>query len=567
MGWLVGAAAAAEPTAEAEAAVESAAVPESAAALAEVPVEALILPRLEGLGRPSPPPVGKGVVMAISAASEAAEQAVQAGMLCLHTGWDFQAYRHFCVALRADPQCLMAHWGVGMALLHGGQDVEEAQQAALARMLDLVEDGQGTDLERRYAFGLTRLVTEGPGPAASAFAAAAEQFPDDPQLVLLKCLLSRGGFDLNGEATPDQERAEAEMREVIARFPELTWLRYGYLAMAAEAGELDERLGMARKLAEEAPSYAPYFHLLGHYEWRCGHHGRAAYAFGRAADLYAEWMGETGLGAIDCPAWTKAESYRAVALASLGNYETAVAVAEAVASIEVTLAQAETNGGRMLLWEGKTLPARVLMRRGAEGDLARATKLLPALEEVRGYGAKTLALWSFQIHSSILAGKLALGADDAEAVQTVLRDVTGMGERFVATGQVAAANGERSQWQRAFKAFEVMVSELRGQISMAQPPGERGGAYNWYRSAADRQERATLMMPPAVLLPMEARLGEYYLDRAEPDKAVEVLLEGLAECPQDYELLVRLEAAFGEAGQAPQAAEVRARLDQLRQDW
>ncbi|MGE9270249.1 MAG: hypothetical protein ACQKBU_05545, partial [Verrucomicrobiales bacterium] len=156
---------------------------------------------------PEAPAVAEGVTMAITASSKEVEDSVRQGLLYLHSGWDFEAYRHFSEAIEADPNCLMAFWGVGFSLLHGSEDLAEQREAALTRMLDLVDAGVGTDLEKRYVFGLSRLLSEGAAEAASAFAQAAEKYPNDPQLVLLKSLLGRGGFDLTGEATPDQERA------------------------------------------------------------------------------------------------------------------------------------------------------------------------------------------------------------------------------------------------------------------------------------------------------------------------------------------------------------------------
>lgn len=537
-------------------------VPEAAESM-EVPKAEDLISERALLPPPKPPAVPKGVVMAISSTDVRAQESVRHGMVCLHTGWDFEAYRHFCMALRADPDCLMAHWGIALSLVHGNRDMDEQRRGALDRMLALVDEGVGTDLEKRYVFALTKLLTEGAVAAGEAFDAASRQFPGDPQLTLLKSLLNRGGYDLTGEPTPDQQRSEADMAAAIEKNPDLTWLRYAYLAMRAEAASLEEDLETARELAADAPEYAPYFHLLGHYEWRCGNHTRAARAFGHAADLYAVWMRENGQKAVHCPSWTKAEAYRAVALASKGEYETALAIADGISAIEVPLELATSNGARMLMWEGKSLPIRILMRRGGAGDMRRATKVLPALEEVKEYGKKSLALWSYQVHSSLVAGRLAIETGDLEAAREISRDLTRIGENFVKTRGVAQAAGEVSYWLRAFKAFEVMVSEYRGLLTMTLPPGDRGGAYNWYRSAADRQVRATLMMPPAVLMPMECRLADYYVDDKQDDKAIEALLVGLDEYPDDIELLNRLLTIFERKGMTEDAKSVSERIKRL----
>ncbi|MBK1828356.1 tetratricopeptide repeat protein [Haloferula rosea] len=528
------------------------------------PATAVVSELVAKLPDPLPPAVPKGVSMAITASSEAAQNSVRYGMLCLHAGWDFEAYRHFAAAIGEDPQCLMAHWGVGLALLHGSEHLASEREAALTRMLELIDQGVGTELEKRYVFGLVKLLRDGPADAASAFAKAAEEFPNDPQIGLLKALLGRGGFDVTGEATPDQERAESDMRELIKRFPDLSYLRYALLAMRAEAPSLEDDLEMARALCREVPGFPPYFHLLGHYEWRCGNHPAAGEAFGRAADLYGEWMKSTDLTALHCAPWTKAECYRAVALASKGEYESALAAAMAVAAIEVPIDQVNTSGGRMLMWEARTLPARILMRRDQKGDMKKALETLPDLEALRGVGAKSLVLWSYQSHTSVATSRLLLEEGKLEDARLVSDDVTRVGSNFVKTREIAVGMGERSEWLRSFKGFETMASELRGLITMANPKGDRGGAFNWFRAAADRQTRMTLMMPPSVLLPMEARLGEFYTEQGKTDEAIEILLKGLDERPNDWELVVRLRDIFQKSGMDDGVREMEEKLKSLK---
>jgi hypothetical protein len=163
----------------------------------------------------------------------------------------------------------------------------------------------------------------------------------------------------------------------------------------------------------------------------------------------------------------------------------------------------------------------------------------------------------------VATARLLLEEGKIDDARTVSEDVTRVGSNFVKTRDVAVGLGERSEWLRAFKAFEVMASELRGLITMAGPKGDRGGAYNWYQSAAERQTRMTLMTPPSVLLPMEARLGEYYMDRSENEKAVEALQAGLKDWPNDRELMVRLLDAYKVAGMEQGVAEMEGKLKAL----
>ena len=520
--------------------------------------------RLKEMPAPKAPSVGKGLVMAVTTSDPKAQEDVLRGLVCVHGGWDFEGYRHFCEALKKDPDCLMAHFGVLLSLLQADLEMAEAKSAALDRLLALVEAGVGTELEKRYVFGLIKLLRDGPGEATSSFNQMVEEFPNDPQAVLFKSLLGRSGYDVTGDATPDQERAERDLRDVVGKHADVPYLLYGLLAIRAEAPRLNSDLPLARKLVKMAPNFAPYQHLLGHYEWRCGNHTRAHAAFGKAADLYGQWMEETGTSASGCSAWTKAESYRAVALTSKGEYETALAIAEAVARIEVKPEEAATKGGRMLLWEGKTLAVRILLRRSAAGDHERALKLLPSAKDAEVYGKRSLVVWSYQAYASVLAGRISVGNGSIEDARAVSDNISELGGRFVQTRDLAAAAGERSPWLRSFKAMEVMASELRGLIAMAGPADDIGSAFNWYRAGLDRQRYASLMMPPAVLLPMEVRLGEYYMARHDWTKAIETMIGGQHRWPNDWELLHQLQIGFHKAGMKADAADVEKRLEEMR---
>jgi hypothetical protein len=218
----------------------------------------------------------------------------------------------------------------------------------------------------------------------------------------------------------------------------------------------------------------------------------------------------------------------------------------------------------MLLWEGRTLAVRILMRRSAAGDLERAMKLLPSVEEAKDYGNSSLVVWSYQSYSSVLAGRISVVNGRLDDARAVSEDISELGGRFVGTREVATAAGERSPWLRNFRALEVMASELRGLIAMAGPADDIGSAFNWYRAAADRQRYASLMMPPSVLLPMDVRLGEYYMARHDWTKAIETMIGGQHRWPNDWELLHQLQICFQKAGMKADAKDVEKRIEKIR---
>lgn len=529
-------------------------------------VDAVISERVAKLPEPVAPLIPKKIVMAVTASDPKAQQHVLDGVANLHGSWDFEAYRHFCAALKADPECLMAHWGVVMALIDPEPELLDERTAALRRMVALVEKEAGTELERSYAYAIAVFFDKGAAAAADAFRKVSESFPNDPQLKLMSAAFGRSGYDDDGKANPDQEKAEALIDEMLTREPDQPLYLHAYLTIRAEAPDLRGDLARARRLVELAPGYAPFIHLLGHYESRTGHPAQAVEAFSQAGEAYSKWMKETGLSHADCPGWVKSECYRAAALASKGDYPNALAVAKSVAAIKLAPERAASEGGQLLLWEGRTLSARLLLRRSLPGDFLLALDLLPKPDDQKVYGKKTHAIWFYQGLAFLLEARKALEEgklDDARQIGSALGLHAG---QMLKTREAAIAGGERSAWIRAFAGLDVAATELRGLLAMAGPKKDIGSAFYWYQGALDRQAPASMLMPPTILLPMQARLAEYHLAKGDAKAAVDILIQAQGRYTNDIEILTRLQTALAKAGHPGQAEGVGEEIEKLKSE-
>ncbi|MES2476655.1 MAG: tetratricopeptide repeat protein [Verrucomicrobiota bacterium] len=555
--WLLGCAlAAGQPPADAPEAAE----------IVEIPnVEAAIPDPVKALSEPAMLEFPHGIRMAITAATAEAQAHVLQGLNHLHGGWEFEASRHFAAAMRADPECLLAHWGMVMSLLSPSPETGPARNAASERLLHLVDQGKGSELERGYAYGLIKYIDAGASGAADAFRKVAEKFPNDIQAGIFAALFGRGGYDELGDRTPDQENAEKALEAMVTAHPESPLPLNALLTIRAEAPDLASSLELARKLARMSPEYAPYQHLLGHYEWRCGNHDRAATAFGRASSHYNNWMKLNNAAVPDCPEWVRSECYRIVALASKGEFDTAYAASRLIAATPIDPKRLSSPGTRNLLWEAKTLPARILLRRGLIGNASEALQSLPNPEEIKATRKHSLAYWWMDGLRFALDARRLIEAKDLNGARDTIAALTLHGENFTKTQKAATTLGERSQWTRSFRALEVLASELRGDLTMAGPKDRIGTAYNWYASATDRQHPAVMMFPPMVLTPMAIHLGEYYLASGESAKAVEAYQRALTAFPKDMHALVGLKNASGKAGQAELKASAEKQIEELRE--
>ena len=526
-------------------------------------VEACIPKAVSDLSPPIIFPFYKGLVTAVTAATASAQNHTIQGLNHLHGGWEFEASRHFAIAMEEDPRCLMAHWGMLLCILSPNPETDDCRFAVTERMLQLVSDGEGTELERGYAYGIVKYLEEGPKGASEAFRKVADKYPGELQAEIFAALFGRTGYDETGAATPNQALAEKRLTELVAEEPDSAIPLHALLLIRAEAPDLTQSLPLARKLCQLVPDYAPYFHVLGHYEWRCGEHSKAAYAFGRASTLYSNWMKASNASPADCEAWVRAECYRAVALASKGDFDNAFATAEKLSRTTVDTDRPSAAGSRQLLWDGKTLPARILLRRGKEGDSAKALASLPTPEEIKPFIGKSLSYWWIDGLRIALEAQRLLDASVLDKASETISALSYHGEAMTKKQAVSSAIGERSEWNRSFRSLEVLAAELRGRYALAGPPAGHGSAFNWFRAAADRQVPSTMLTPPPILTPMAIRLGDYFLIRNEPDKAIEAYEEALAAFPNDMETLGRLKKTYAANGQPEKAAEASAKIEEL----
>jgi tetratricopeptide (TPR) repeat protein len=527
-------------------------------------LEEAIPPAVKALAKPQLMGFRGGIKLAVTAANAEAKAAVNQGLNHLHGGWEFEASRHFAVALRADPECLLAHWGMVMALLVSSPETGKARNAAAERMLDLIDRGKGSDLERGYAYALVKYLEEGPVSAAVAFRKVANKFPDSIQAGVFAALFGRSGYDESGSITPDQQRAEDELAALMKAHPDSPLPLNALLLIRAEAPDLTPSLELARKLCRMVPAYPPYLHLLGHYEWRCGEHAAAVATFGRAAAGYARWMDSNKTTLADCPEWVRAVSYRVVALASRGDFETAYATAKQLADMPLSLARASSDGVRLMLWEIQSLPARLLMSRGKPGDVGLALVALPKPAALKPYHDACLAYWWIDGLRFALEARRLLEdgkTDDARKAAAVM---VFHGEQMAKAQALANGGGERSAWNRAYRALDLLASEVRGSLTLAGPKNLRGTAFNWFRAAADRQRPAVMLYPPAVLSPLWARLGRLHLLEKNPDKAIEAFNAALAAFPNDLATLRGLQRACEAAQQTDKAAEIARKITRLQ---
>lgn len=454
--------------------------------------------------------------------------------------------RHFSVAMKADPNCLMAHWGMRIALLSPSTEFEVQANATTQRFSELLKMGEGSRLERGYAYGLICYLEKGSDAAASIFRRVAqeypnERYPSDLQPEIFAALFSKLGYDSLGIATQDQEIAEASLQKMMERDSTQTLPLHAYLLIVAGASDLTPHLKLARKLCQIEPNYAPYFYLLGHYEWRCGEHVKAAAAFERSVSLYADWMKQNQASPMDCEAWVKAQCYQNIALASKGDFTNALLGAEKIAATSLDLNRPSASGNRAILWEAQTLPARILMHQASPNATIEALKTLPKPNKNQVFYEHSLSHWWTDGLRIYLEAKKSIEEKNFSQATEIIALMNFHGQAMLKKQKQATAWGEQTEWSRSVKTLEMLTAELRAKMALNSSTQNQRSALNWFLAATDRQTPEKTLTPPAILTPMASHVGDFYFSLKAYEKALEAYEKALDYAPNDSKAKNHLE--------------------------
>ena len=502
-------------------------------------VEDVIHPVVLKLGKPKViAALGEGH-MAISSSSEIAASHVAQGLGRMNASWDFEAYRHFCEAVKADPDCLMAYWGIAMSLAGSQHEFFSERKVAVDRMLDLLESEiaakkiRWSDLEKRYAQVAGYLLTSGVRSAGLAFNSLSEKYPGDIQARLFSLFLQRDGFDSGGKPLIGQKKANEGIKKMLEQYPEHLSVMAFWVSSQAETPWnvlmlREEVLPVARKLVKLLPEYPPYHLMLAHVEARCGNAALAIQAANAAANFYQAYMDEEKVDLYDCDGWVRAKVYLAALYEMKGEKIEAEQVGKELAQIKVNEERLFSRGAGLLLWEGRNVGARIMMGRSDIASFKKGQKLLETLPEEQWFKDKSFALPYRNCIAIYLSVRMAIADKDMKSSKALFDQFLLRVDALGKTQKLASKTSSYSDWVRAMNTLLMMVPELRGLIAQNEVGAIRLAAATWFRSASDRQGSPSNLLPPSVDYPMMWRLGLFHLPEGKLEKAEDAFREGLA---------------------------------------
>lgn len=529
----------------------------------------VIHPVVQKLSLPQNRPEFSVPSIAVSTKSKAASGHVIQGIAHLNASWDFEAYRHFCEAVKADPDCLMAYWGISMSLAGRNHEFFKERKIAINRMLDLVEADAGVDLEKGYAEAAGRLFANGARAAGQTYLAISKKYPNDRQSKLLGLFLTRDGFDEFGTPRSGQKKCWDGLLEMVKEDGDSIPVVAFWVASQAEApgdGWLlaKDVLPFARKLARLNPDFPPFQLTAAHVEARSGNAKRAIGYCLQAINLYELYMEKDKISKFDCDGWVRAKVYLASLHASKGEFEQATKVSKELASLEVSEDRIYSRGASLILWEARTLGGRLALMRETSADLDAGLKQLDAVKKEGWFPKKSLSYTYRDCLAFALGLRKALAVNNLSAARGLHRSFTERGKIFEQELDLARNTSSISEWLRAKGAIVTLEAELLGLIHMQEAGASKLAALNFFKAAADRQSNALNFLPPVLNYPMELRIGTYYLESGDSENAAEALREGYDRMPNHLQILRAYSTALLKLGKIETAAKVAQQIEGVK---
>ncbi|KMO36531.1 hypothetical protein VQ02_15220 [Methylobacterium variabile] len=221
-----------------------------------------------------------GSVHFATSCNEVAQRRFDRGMRYQHSYWYLAAKEVFEEALKADPACAIAEWGIALTYLDNPHNpIPQANLApGLAAIRRAVALNPKTERERDYIDALALMYTDadtlGHGQRIRLFRDAQERmatkYPDDDEAQIAYAITLNTSADLNDKTYAQQLKGAAILEPLSIRLPQHPGVTH-YLIHLYDYPELAAKgLDAAHRYAQIAPAAPHAQHMPSHIYTRVG---------------------------------------------------------------------------------------------------------------------------------------------------------------------------------------------------------------------------------------------------------------------------------------------------------
>lgn len=424
--------------------------------------------------------------------NDVAQRRFDRGMRYQHSYWYGAAKGVFEDALKADPGCAIAEWGVALTYLDNPHAPIPAANVApgLAAIQRARALNPGTERERDYVETLALMFTDADklshGQRVRLFrdaqARMAAKYPDDDEAQIAYAITLNTSADLGDRTYAQQLKGAAILEPLSKRLPQHPGVTH-YLIHLYDYPELAAKgLDAANRYAKIAPAAAHAQHMPSHIYTRVGHWKASI------DSNTASWKAARADKSV--PNYMHAQDYMVYAHLQLGQD------AEARAVMEEMLREAELKTPSFAAhYALAAAPARYAVERG---DWAAASQL-------------TVRPSPFAYATAITHFGRALGAARS-------------GRPADAEPEIARLTELRDKLRDAKDAYWSEIVDIQRQVAVAwtlHHGGKQDEALQAMRAAADAEDRTNKhVVTPGPLAPARELYGEMLLERGMAKEAL-----------------------------------------------
>src|SRR3977135_4183114 len=222
-----------------------------------------------------------GTVHFATSCNETAQRRFDRGMRYQHSFWYREAKEIFEDALKADPSCAIAYWGVALSLLSNPHSAPTParQPEGLAALQKGKAVGAKTEREREFIDSLLVLYTDYDkvprGPRVQAYLRAveglAQHYPEDDEAQLNYAITLNVAASPSDKTYANQLKGAAILEQIFKRQPRHPGVAH-YLIHLYDTPALAERgLDAAKRYSQIAPAAPHAQHMPSHIFTRVGY--------------------------------------------------------------------------------------------------------------------------------------------------------------------------------------------------------------------------------------------------------------------------------------------------------
>ncbi len=466
-----------------------------------------------------------GTVHFVTSCNAAAQADFDRAMLYQHSFWYRASQKSFESALKKDPQCAIAYWGIALSLLsnpHGPIPKEN-----LAPGLAAIEKGRAvgakSQREKDYIEALSAMYVDydklDHGARVRLYVKAmqqlAQRYPDDDEAQIYYALALNVGASPADKTYADQLKGAAILEKIAARQPHHPGVWHYLIHLYDYPPIAEHGINAAREYAKVAPDAPHALHMPSHIFTRVGYWSDSITSNAASAKAAKEDREPADqLHAMD---------YLVYAYLQLGQDRKAKAVIDEM--LAVPGVNPSMRGG---LFAVAASPARYVVERG---DWAAAAVLPVA--------ASPVAYTEAMSHFARALGAARTGKPDA------------------ATPEIAKLAELRDKLLAAKDPYWANLVDIQRQVAGAwqlAASGKTADALTAMAAAADAEDKTEKApVTPGPLATARELYGQMLLEQGKPQDALGQFKTTLAKEPNRLGALVGAARAAKAAGDKDQA--------------